>query len=72
MKKISIIVSVYNEESALRQFYGSRSRFLTRCLGIMSFCLSMTELRRFPGYFKGVCGPGSEGEAGEFLQELRP
>lgn len=51
MKKISIIVSVYNEESALRQFYGESKPILTRCLGIMSFCLSMTEAPTVPWLF---------------------
>ena len=73
MKKISIIVSVYNEESALRQFYGeSKPIFDALPWDYELLFVNDGSSDGSLAILKEFCGPGSEGEAGEFLQELRP
>ena len=64
MKKISIIISVYNEEEALEEFY----RVSCPVFEALSWDY---ERGRFPVYFKTVCRGEFQGQGDQFFQKFR-
>ena len=66
-KKLSVVVSVYNEEQALPMFYET-IKLILEILPWDYELLFVNDGSRD----ERVCGPGREGEGGILLPQLRP
>jgi len=71
-KLLSVVVSVYNEELALREFYAETGKILKRLPGNWDYeFLFVNDGSRDQSDPKGVRGVGRKSEDRQFFQELR-
>ena len=75
VKLLSVVVSVYNEELALREFYQETGAVLKALPSSWDYELLFVngwQCRPVPGDPLGAGPPGQPGEGGGVFQEFRP